>query len=111
MAIRYIKQGARDPALVVTLNDESGTAVNVSAATSITLTMRTKNGTVLINQQTMSFVTDGTDGQVSYAWQAGSTDTPGEHDIEVDVNWASGTRTTFPDNGFGRVVIVADLDS
>lgn len=54
---------------------EDGTAVDVSAATTKQIKLRTPEGRVLT--KTASFVTDGSDGAMQYTLQQGDLDAPG----------------------------------
>ncbi len=108
MATRYIKEGALAPALTATLTDENGTAVDVSAATAKTVSIVHINGTVIQDGATVDWVTDGTNGQVSYTWQSGDTDTTGELRVEFDIT-IGGAVIKFPDNGYGTVIVVGEL--
>ena len=111
---RRIKQGATSPALTMTLQEttEAGVtqALDVSTATTITVDIKSRDrNTVAVENGTCSYVTDGTDGQVTYSWSSGDTDTTGGFDVEVVVTWPDSTVTKFPDEGYGEVHITDDL--
>jgi hypothetical protein len=61
-------------ALEVTV-EEDGSAVDISAATTTVIKMRTPDGRVLSKSATLT--TDGTDGKMRYTLQSGDLDTPG----------------------------------
>lgn len=49
-------------------------------------------------------------GRVSYQWLALDVAAVGTFNVEVQVNWQDGTQLTFPNAGYDRFEIVADLD-
>ena len=49
------------------------------------------------------------DGTVQYDWVAADTLTAGNYYAEFQVNWADGTKTSFPNNGNFLVKITAEL--
>lgn len=105
---RYIKTGATNPALTATLQDASG-AVDLSTSTAKTVDLTLADGTSVRTAAAVSFVTDGTDGRVTYAWQEGDTDVAGELRCEFNITWGDGTITVFPDDGYGIIFVVADI--
>lgn len=61
--------GNRDPSISETITDSAGIPVDVSGKT-IRFRCREVGSDMLLVDQPASFVTDGTDGQVKYDWQA-----------------------------------------
>lgn len=55
--------------------EEDGSAVDISAATTTLIKMRTPDGRVLSKSATLT--TDGTDGKMYYTLQQGDLDAPG----------------------------------
>ena len=55
-------------------------------------------------------ITDAANGRVTYAWQAGDTDTPGAYDVEFEILWSDSTIETVPNNGYESVIVTDDLD-
>lgn len=87
------KQGDTEPPLVIVVTDD-GAAVDLTTATEIRL--RTY-GSVALETTT---VTGDADGNVTYEWQPGDTDTAGKFQAEVRVTTASGGKQTFPNEGY-----------
>lgn len=99
-----MKQGDLLPAFTVTLLDgTSKQPVNLTGASSIKI-IASQGGSVLFDRT----VTGNSSGVISYAWQAGDTDTAGLIRIEIEVTWPGG-KQTFPADGFAEVTIVEDL--
>lgn len=66
-------------------------AIDVSGADHISLTVRNRQdrSTLLVDHEAMAFVTDGTDGQVSYTFSAEelAVATSGRYEIQVEIFW------------------------
>lgn len=54
-------------------------------------------------------ITDASARRVRYEWDAGSTDAIGDFDTEVEVTYADGRTETWPEDGYDRLRVVADL--
>jgi Rib/alpha/Esp surface antigen-like repeat protein len=54
-------------------------------------------------------VVDAETDRVSYAWQAGDTDTPGDYMAEWEVTYEDGKKKTFPVAGPLPLEIIGDL--
>jgi hypothetical protein len=82
--------------LIYTLKDKDGIILNVSAAAGVTSKLihigRRGEATNLVNG-TLSYVTDGTDGQVKYTPGAGVLLTAGYYDCEIEIGYSTGRRT------------------
>lgn len=52
---------------------------------------------------------DGNRGHVSYAWQAGDTDTIGEFNFEIEVMWPGDRPQTFPVKSYAVLSVEDDL--
>lgn len=109
----FISQGDSASPLTDTLKDSAGDAVNIQGAT-VRLTVRPAvggnpivNGVVATNDQ-VGDGTDGTKGHVSYPWQAGQTDTPGEYLAFWVVTFSGGAIQTYPNDGYILLRITAD---
>lgn len=109
MALWKHKRHDTYPVLTATLSDAAGTAVDVSGAT-IKFIMRKVGETEPTVNAAMTFVTDGTNGQVKYTWQTGDTEDAGLYYCEYQVTYAGGEVQTFPTVGFDKVHIYGDLD-
>jgi len=48
-------------------------------------------------------------GLVRYNWQAADTATVGSYQVEFEVTYADATVETFPNDGYIRVEIIADI--
>jgi hypothetical protein len=67
----------------MTLVDEDGTAVDISSATTRQILIEDPSGTV--TTKTASFVTDGTDGLISWTVTDGFLATAGRYALEANV--------------------------
>lgn len=89
---------------VITLVNASNTAIDVSGAMSVNLLLaRPNNGG--LKTFTMSFVTNGKDGQVQYTTAQGDLDTLGVWQFQVKANFSNGPMHSVID----RVMVKANL--
>jgi hypothetical protein len=79
-------------ALVVTITDETGAAVNVAAATNIKVYLTKPDGTVLTKTGVLD--DDGTDGKIKYVTQAGDLSVKGAWKIQAAVTLGSASWST-----------------
>ena len=103
----FIKQNDTSPALLATLKDFSGDAINLTGA-SVLFHMKDLSGTVKISQAMT--ITNATLGLVRYDWQVGDTDTVGTYYVEFQVTYSDGSVETFPNNGNKVVSVVKELN-
>jgi len=85
--------------LTYTVRDGNGAVINISAAAGVTtkiLHIGRRGEAANLVDGTMSYVTDGVDGQVKYTIAAAALATAGYYDAEIELNYASGRRTTSP---------------
>ena len=109
-----IKQNDTRPVYVTTLQDNVDTtpvAIDLTNATGVKFKMRTHGSTGIpkVNQP-MAFV-NRANGQVSYTWTTGDTDTVGTYDVEFEITWNDGGIETVPNDSYKTVNVVDDLDS
>lgn len=103
----YVKQNDTSPAMLATLQDADGNAVNVTGAT-VRFHMRAVGSTTIVVDEAATIVTD-LDGLVRYDWQAADTDTIGSYQAEFEVTYSDGSVETFPNDGYIRVEITDDI--
>lgn len=103
----YIKQNDTSPAMLATLQDADGNAVNVTGA-SIRFHMRAVGSTTVVVDEAVTIVTP-LSGIVRYDWQAADTDTIGSYQAEFEVTYADSSVETFPNDGYIRVEIIDDI--
>lgn len=103
----YIKQNDTSPALLATLQDADGNAVNVTGG-SIRFHMRQIGSTAVVVDAAAVIVT-GIDGIVRYDWQAADTATIGSYQAEFEVTYNDASIETFPNDGYIRVQIIDDV--
>ena len=48
-------------------------------------------------------------GQVKVSPAAGEVDTAGVYDLEIEITWSDATITTFPNDSYEELTIIADL--
>lgn len=100
-----IKRNDRRPYFRVALT-QNGDPADLTAAVSAALIMKSASG-IKVNKGPMTFV-DRPNGIVQYAWGATDTDTSGEYNVEVEIDWG-GELQTFPSVGYFTVSISDDL--
>ena len=103
----YVKQNDTSPAILATLQDADGNAVNVTGAT-VRFHMRAVGSTTVVVDEAATIVT-ALDGLVRYDWQAADTDTIGPYQAEFEVTYADSSVETFPNDGYIRVEIIDDI--
>jgi len=103
----YIKQNDTSPALLATLQDADGNAVNVTGG-SIRFHMRQIGSTTVVVDEAAVIVTP-LEGVVRYNWQAADTATIGSYQAEFEVTYADASIETFPNDGYIRVQIIDDV--
>lgn len=103
----YVKQNDTSPAMLATLQDADGNAVNVTGAT-VRFHMRAVGSTTVVVDEAATIVT-AADGIVRYDWQAADTDTIGSYQAEFEVTYADSSVETFPNDGYIRVEIIDDI--
>ena len=102
-----IKQNDTSPAIQASLKDYNGNPVNLVGAT-VRFHMRSFEGTIKVDR-TMT-ITSGTNGIVTYFWQAGDTDTAGTYYAEFEVTYSDLSVETFPNNGSIAITITQELN-
>jgi hypothetical protein len=103
----YVKQNDTSPAMLATLQDADGNAVNLTAA-SVRFHMRPVGGGQVVVDAAASVVTP-LEGLVRYNWIADDTDTIGSYQAEFEVTYADASIETFPNDGYIRVEIIDDI--
>lgn len=106
-----IKRGDLLPDLAVTLLDADGNPVDLTLAdgAKLAISLVGAEHTPIIYSD-MTIAAEPTTGIVTYIWQEGDTDTPGEYQSEIVVDWG-GREQTFPTIGYISITIVDDLES
>jgi hypothetical protein len=102
-----IKQNDTSPAMLATLQDASGDAVNITAAT-VRFHMRRIGSTQVTIDQPAVIVTP-LSGLVRYNWQAADTVAVGSYQAEFEVTYADASIETFPNDSYIRVEITDDI--
>ncbi len=54
-------------------------------------------------------ITDAVNGEVTYTWATGDTDTAGDYEAEVQILWDDGGIETVPNATYWEVTVVVDL--
>lgn len=103
----YIKRNDTSPALLASLQDANGTAVDMTAA-SVRFHMRQINSQV-VKVDADAVIVAAEQGEVRYNWQTADTDTIGSYQAEFEVTYSDGTIETFPNDGYIPVNIVGDI--
>lgn len=103
----YIKQNDTGPAMLATLQDANGNAINLTGA-SVRFHMRSICGGNPVVDASATIVTP-TSGIVRYNWVAADTDTVGTYQAEFEVTYADASIETFPNDGYIAVQIIDDI--
>ncbi len=84
--------GQRAPLWIITLTDDSGNIIDLTSAASASLEFRALSpGTSSYpGAGVATILTPGTNGQISYAVAASDVQVPGNYQVIVTVNYASG---------------------
>jgi len=109
MADFYIKRGDRLPNLQATLKNEDGSIADLTGA-NVRFNMFPVGSVVAKVNSGASIEGAPTNGNVYYSWQAGDTDICGEFYGEFEVEFNSGLKETFPNKGYIKILISADLN-
>lgn len=106
----YIKEGDRDPALIVTCVDENRDVIDLSAATQVQFNM-INPGTTTPEISLAAAVFEGpqSGGKVKYLWTTGDTDTPGKYNGEFVITWSGGNKTRFPNYKYILIEIMKKI--
>lgn len=100
----YLAQGNREPVASLTVEDEDGTAVDLTGTTA-TFTMWDIDGTLVVNAAAATIPTPA-NGVVEYAWAANDVDTAGDFFGRFTLTvTASGKPFSAPNDRMLRVVI------
>jgi hypothetical protein len=108
----WVKQGDTAPPVVRTLKDFDENPVNLTDA-DVVFNMRRIHGDQepVIEAGVVDIDGDPTSGVVTYEWQPGDTDEAGGFYGEFEVTFDDGSVETFPNDGYVRIAIVAELGS
>lgn len=97
-----IKSGDQKPELVLRLKKENHNPEDLSSINEVSVYIGEADFdelTVDDNTTGNVDITDDTNGEVTYSWASGETDTKGTYIGEVEVEFASGETKTFPSRG------------
>jgi hypothetical protein len=84
--------------------------VDLSLANRATLYMGNRNGLkVQGNMSIYNQSIESNHGIVEYQWQTGDTDTVGDFQAEIEVEWPDGGLQTFPAASYIRIRVYKDL--
>lgn len=102
----YVKQNDTSPAMLATLQDAEGNAVNLTGAT-VRFHMRSVGGNPVVDAA--ATIVTPLSGIVRYNWVAADTDTAGTYQAEFEVTYADASIETFPNDGYIVVQIIDDI--
>jgi hypothetical protein len=95
--IKLVKNDNR-PLITLTLKDETtGVVLNLVGAT-VVVYFRKKGTTAVLSTLSCSFVTDGTDGKVSFKFPGTALNVdPGQYEGEIEITYSGGDKQTVYD--------------
>jgi len=99
-----LQRGDTAPPIRATLYDAEGNPVNLVGATVAFFMRRVRQRTLKIDSAPVTVVSP-TEGQVSYAWQAGDTNEPGVYEARFAVTYPGGEVESFPNWRWHEVTI------
>ena len=104
-----LKAGDRAPALAVLLQNNDGSAFDLSGWSAPLFYMRpvVSGSSLTINAGAGTITGSGTAGAVGYTWATGQTSTAGEYLLDFSLLDPSGLIRRFPGDGYIKVVIHA----
>lgn len=102
-----IKQNDTSPAILATLQDADGNAINLVGA-SVKFNMRNVHGSSALVSASAD-VTDAESGAVKYAWSVGDTSESGNMYAEFEVTYSDGAIETFPNDGYIDITVVKEI--
>lgn len=105
----FLRQGDTSPAITGVLKDAADQVVSLVGATVTFRAALVADPTVTI--EGAATVDDAPGGEVSYGWQDGDTDTPGDWLAEWRADFGGGTVMTFPNGGYVRIRITDAVDA
>jgi predicted dehydrogenase len=103
----YIKQNDTSPKVLATLQNASGSAIDLTGA-SVRFHMRTLDGSSTVVDAAATIVTAAS-GIVRYSWTAPNTATSGSYQAEFEVTYADASIETFPNDTYISVEILDDI--
>jgi hypothetical protein len=103
----YIKQNDTGPAMLATLQDASGNAINLVGA-SVRFHMRSVMGGNPVVDAAATVV-NAAAGTVRYSWISADTNTVGSYQAEFQVTYADASVETFPNDSYIAVEIIDDI--
>ena len=110
MADFYIKQGDREPPLIVTCVDENRDVIDLSAATLVRFNLINPGiDTPKLSLATAAFEGPQSGGKVRYNWGAADTDTFGKYNGEFVITWSGGNITRFPNYKYILIEIMKKI--
>lgn len=108
----YVKQSDQEPKFTATLRDAVTLEPTDIQGAEVRLKMRDPWGTDLKVDVAVDNLDDGTEelrGHVEYEWAAEDVDTSGLFLAELEASFVDKAET-FPNDGYFRIAVVADLD-
>lgn len=103
----YIKQNDTSPTMLATLQNASGSAIDLTGAT-VRFYMRPV-GSTNTTVNALATVVTAASGIVRYSWIAANTATIGSYQAEFQVTYADAAVETFPNDSYISVEIIDDI--
>jgi hypothetical protein len=109
MSTFTIKQNDLSPAIRTQLLDGNGDAVDITGNLGLTFHMRLAVDPFTVVIDEAATVVDAATGTVSYEWVSGDTANAGTYDAEFQVVYSDSKPETFPNDGYIKVTILAEI--
>lgn len=95
--------------LTYTLTDRDGNAIDVSSASGVAIHSDAPDETAELDGVSVSNVTDGTDGQVTYDVTASNFSTPGAYPTEFVISYGDGSQRPVPHDENLHIEVAEDV--
>ena len=110
MTIFEIKRNDTKPYLAATLQDSTGSSLDLTNASSISFNLATNDNAYTSILSGACVVTGSTTGQCEYRWAAGDTNRSGLFLGEFEITYSDSTILTLPSDDSLRIKINEDYD-
>ena len=109
--VHYLKRNDTLPSLTVTLSDSDGVALNLSAVSGISFTMKDIDSDDLKINSAAATIENAAKGQVFYNFSSADTNLAGTYQAEFELNYIVANKLSVPVQGALTIVILEDFNN
>lgn len=106
-----IKRNDTKPTISATLQDSTGSAINLTLGSYVFFNLATNDNTFTPVFSGLGTISDATGGKVEYTWSSSDSNRSGTYLGEFEVTFNDSSVLTLPTDHSLRVVIPEDYDS